>query len=288
MKLALGAAQFGFQYGIASNAAMLSVDEMARILSFAKQSDIDTIDTAIAYGDSELNLGVVGVKKFNVITKIGSIPSGVLRPADWIFSQVKDSITRLKVDRLHGVLLHQPNQLKGEYGDIIPRALEALKAEGLVKKIGASIYSPFELDAILNACPIDIIQAPFSLIDRRLEESGWLERLKSLGVEVHARSIFLQGLLLMKKESIPEKFHLWQDTWIIWHDWLSRNNYRASEICLNFVSQFEGISKIVVGVDNLDQLKALATSNLFFENISYPNIACNDERLINPSNWAVL
>ena len=56
----------------------------------------------------------------------------------------------------------------------------------------------------------------------------------------------------------------------------------------NFVSQFEGISKIVVGVDNLDQLKALATSNLFFENISYPNIACNDERLINPSNWAVL
>ena len=147
---------------------------------------------------------------------------------------LEKSLVRLKLDRLDSLLLHHPADLLEWRGERIYRSLLGLKKSGLVERIGVSIYSPNELDTILDNYDIDIVQAPFNVLDRRLETSGCLTRLHELGIEVHVRSVFLQGLLLLKKSEMPDRFHRWDGVWNLWHDWLKDNNITALSATLNF------------------------------------------------------
>ena len=73
MKLALGTAQFGMQYGIANSDIKLSLDDIYKILETAKNNGIDTLDTAFQYGESQKNLGRVGAKNWKVISKLHTL-----------------------------------------------------------------------------------------------------------------------------------------------------------------------------------------------------------------------
>src|SRR5690606_32583452 len=119
----------------------------------------------IAYGDSERNLGQNGVGAFDVISKVSAIPADVV-PSDWLLSSVRGSLQRLGKDRLEGLLLHRPLQLLESQGEAIYEALLSLKTLGLVDKIGISVYSPDELDLLCPKYALDIVQAPFNIIDR--------------------------------------------------------------------------------------------------------------------------
>ena len=286
MRFALGTAQFGMTYGIANTSGQVTQEKAHEILRFCKTIGIDVLDTAISYGDSEECLGNFGVNNFNLITKLPLIPESTKDIDNWIRSEIEASISRLKIETIYGLMLHRPKQLLNNQGNQILNSLDKLKESGKIKKVGVSVYSPEELKIILNLYDFDIVQVPFNLIDRRLVSSGWLNRLNKKGVEVHARSAFLQGLLLMKRNEIPEKFKRWDNIWDEWHDWLKMSSISPIESCISYVLSYADVNKIVLGVENVHQLQEIIEAkNKEPEILSFPEISSNDIKLINPSNW---
>ena len=160
-----------------------------------------------------------------------------------------------------------------------------LKDKGLVKKIGISVYSPKQLDKIFLDYDFDIVQAPLNIIDRRLEESGWLSKLNKMNIEIHIRSVFLQGLLLLAKNNIPKKFNRWSLLWSNWEKYTYQNSINPIEACLSYPLKFAEVDRVIVGAQNIGQLKEIINASNASLAITPPDISSNDEHLINPGNW---
>ena len=285
-KLALGTVQFGLDYGIANEVGQVALEETQCILSFAKANEIDLLDTAIAYGNSEEVLGKLAVNEFRVVTKLPSFPDYQNNVALWVTEQVRESLARLGQKKLYGLLLHRSEDLWGSKGAQLIQALADLKNDGFVQKIGVSIYSPDELEVVFNKIKIDLVQAPLNVVDRRLQSSGWLDRLKDDGVEVHTRSAFLQGLLLMERSKIPQKFSRWSDLWDQWHEKLQDSGASPLEACLAYPLSLEQVDQVIVGVDNASQLSEIVqTAKNVNEVPGTLFMRSTDLDLINPSNW---
>lgn len=285
-KLALGSANFGLDYGVANDAGRISESELANILSFAQEACIEIIDTAQAYGDSEARIGsLCDDSQFKCITKIGAeIANGSCDHN--VSSSVKRSCRRLNQSRLYAVMLHSPEVLLGDQGREIVRELQILKEQGVISKLGVSIYSPKFLTAIFEVIKLDIVQVPFNLFDQQILLSGWSEKLKSKGIEIHIRSVFLQGLLLMPWSSLPHYFSKhWPAKFDAWYEFLNYTKANPLEVALKFALQQDWIDKIVVGVDSVSQLKTLIEIEKSAEPIDFPLLSCDDPNLINPSKW---
>jgi aryl-alcohol dehydrogenase-like predicted oxidoreductase len=289
-KIALGTVQFGIDYGVNSVDGQVRPEEVKKILSYAHSKNIDLLDTAPTYGNSEKTLGRMGISNFKVVTKTrhfdnSEISSNDLKLLDQDFTRSLDS---LKKDSVYGVLVHNADDLLKPGSDKIFDKLQKLKQEKKIEKIGVSIYGHNQLQAILENFDIDLVQLPFNILDRRLIDSGMLSMLKNKGIEVHARSVFLQGLLLMSEKNRPDKFQRWKGLWKAWHEWLSDNHISALEATIRHAISMQEISQVLVGVDSAEQLKevVLASSGVL-PNI--PNeIFTNDIDLLNPSNWSAL
>ncbi|MBK7354702.1 MAG: aldo/keto reductase [Propionivibrio sp.] len=288
MKLALGTVQFGLKYGIANQSGQVMRTEAKAMLQLAADIGIDTIDTAIAYGESEACLGEAGIQGFKLVTKAPPAPDGIADAGRWIRDQMAASLDRLGVNSIYGLLLHQSDQLLGLHGKDIYHSLQCLKESGQVKKIGVSVYSPRELEVIPKLFCLDLVQAPFSLVDRRLQSTGWLQRLKDAGVEIHTRSAFLQGLLLMSRADTPTKFSPWNALWDRWNQWLSGHEISALQACLAFPLSFPQIDRVVVGADSVRQLAQIFRAASNAPQSCWPDLQCEDENLINPSRWHLL
>lgn len=284
-RIALGTAQFGLTYGIANTIGQVSRQETASIISLAKQRGINTLDTAITYGESESVLGDVGVSDWQIISKLPAVPDSEINVARWVERQVSGSLQRLKVDRLHALLLHRPGQLLEHRGGELYRALVALRHEGVVEKIGISIYEPTELDQLMPSMRFDLVQAPFNILDCRMVDSGWIERLSHMGCELHVRSVFLQGLLLMDPANRPPQFNKWQRIWASWHTWLQEFGLTPLQACLRHALTMQGISRIVLGIDSSIQLKEVLLA-LDGDLPPLPDELKNcDPMLLNPALW---
>ena len=286
MKLTLGTAQFGLDYGVANAIGQVDKDETIKILTFAKQEGIDTLDTAIEYGDSEKRLGQAGIGSWNIITKL---PEARVEHSDinyWVNSQINNSLLRLNVLSVYGILLHRPLQLLEKNGPQLWNSLKGLKERSVVKKIGFSVYGPDELEKLWNARFIpDIVQAPYNIFDQRLKDSGWLSKLNDNKIEVHTRSVFLQGLLLMPSDKRPKYFSKWNNLFNEWDLWLKTDNISGLEAALNFALSEYLIDKIIVGVDNKTQLSEVISASKKYT-LCVPKILnTTDEKLINPSLW---
>ena len=287
MRLALGTVQFGLPYGIANVSGRVSVEEGRRILDSARQAGIDTLDTAIAYGDSEAVLGRIGIPDWRVVSKLPVMPEGVGDVGAWVASELNASLKRLNVDQLDGLLLHRPSQLFEPQGQALLSALQEVKEAGLVRKIGVSVYGPEEIDALFKLAHFDIVQAPMNILDRRLVDSGCLHRLKAAGVEVHTRSAFLQGLLLMSTEQRPAKFDRWHGIWHEWSRWLAETEMTALEACLRYAFSNAAVDRVLVGVDGENQLNQILEAIGAAPTLpSLPGFGeVVDKELINPALW---
>lgn len=287
MRLALGSVQFGLPYGVdKSRNAIVNQDVVQKILDTCRRNNIDTIDTAMSYGVSEATLGSCGVNDFNIVTKLPAVPQEVVDVESWIRAEVSASLNKLGVQHLHAILLHKPSQLRDSsgVGRHIIRSLELLKKESIVNKIGVSIYSPEELNWLDEIFRFDIVQAPFNVFDSRLHDSGWLDRLKLKNVEVHARSIFLQGLLLVPIDQMPAKFMKWRKQFFEWHKWLASHSISPEQGCLLYLQKF-AFDRVVIGVRSVDELNIAIESISKPDPPSYPVFGDNDIELINPSLW---
>jgi len=288
LRLALGTVQFGLDYGVANAAGMVSPAEASAILADARAQGIDTLDTAAAYGESESVLGALNLDGWQVVSKLPPEAQGDLSVADWVTGSVNRSLARLRQPTLYGVLLHRPSQLLGVDGDAIYRALQRLKSEGVISKIGVSVYAPEELDRLCQNFDFDLVQAPFSVFDRRLVTSGWMTRLAASGIELHVRSAFLQGLLLMKAEERPLKFLRWAKLWQDWHGWLAESDISATEACIRYVLSHQEVGKVVVGVQSRSQLAEIVAV-VSGGGLDVPShLSSQAEELLNPACWPSL
>ena len=292
MKLALGTVQFGLPYGIINHSGQVPFEQASEVLSMARTHGIEYLDTAIAYGNSEARLGKIGVRGFQVITKLPPLPKvmpvGVADAGSWAKAHLTASLQRLRIDSIYGLLLHKSTDLLGPIGQTLLKTLKEFRDQGLVKKIGVSIYAPEELETVLSLSKLDLVQAPFNLVDRRLETSGWLRRLKDLDVEVHTRSAFLQGLLLTSAGSLPPKFLPWVGLWHTWQQWQADTGCSALGACLAFAKSFPEVDRLVVGVDGVTHLQGIleALSEQVPQN--WPDISSVDDQLVNPARWTEL
>jgi len=284
-KLVIGTAQFGMRYGISNQRGELSIGGIKAVLELAKKNGINRIDTAINYGRSESKLGKAGVDAYKIISKLPPLPPDINCVGKWIEDCLKNSLDRLRIKQLEGLLLHKPTDLLGDFAQDLYRGLQYCKEKQLVRKIGVSIYDPSELSIIISSYPVDIVQVPFNLVDQRIKSSGWLYRLKNDGVEIHARSIFLQGLLLMSREQRPKVFNRWNGLWNKWDQWLSEHQMTRLKSCLNFVCNHKQIDRVIVGVDSTEQLREIIKNAKMSCHFSPPTIICDDIDLINPSRW---
>jgi len=285
VKLALGTAQFGLDYGIANQGGQVPSAEASAILRHAQSAGMDTLDTAIAYGDSEQRLGEIGIGGWRVVSKLPAIP-GVCRDVSrWVESSVRESLERLRVTKLYGLLLHRPGQLLEREGERLYSALQQLKDTGVVEKIGVSIYAPSELDALCGPFRFDLVQAPFNLLDRRLLDTGWLSRLAAQQTEVHVRSVFLQGLLLMPEGRRPPAFDRWAPLWRTLDGWLDQVGMTPLEACLRDALSFPEVGRVVIGVDSLPHLQDILLAAAGPVPRIPDGVRSNDPDLLNPARW---
>lgn len=287
-KLALGTAQFGSSYGVANKTGLVEPNEICKILELCRCYGISTIDTAIDYGNSELTLGKYDLSNSRIITKLPSIPINGVSIATWINCEVEKSLSRLNIPKLNGLLLHRPQQLLSSSGSEIYKSIQQLKKENLVESVGISIYNPTDLNQLCNKYHFDLVQAPFNILDQRMLDSGWFAKLNAIGTEVHVRSVFLQGLLLIKKDQRPQKFSRWNSLWKKWDEWLNLSGQNPIEACLRFPLSIPEVKKVVVGVDSYFQLEQLLQAAKGTTVALPKGIATNDINLLNPSMWSQL
>ncbi len=189
-KLGLGTVQFGQPYGVSNTHGQVSAREAAAILTNAAQAGIRLLDTAANYGEAEAVLARLDIAAFRVVSKTIGLKLGL----DAVIARARQSAAALKADTL---LVHAASDLLGPDGDALWSALHRLRDEGVFRKIGISVYVADDPAALAARFRPDVMQLPFSLLDQRLLANGTLTRLADLGVEIHARSLFLQGLLFL-------------------------------------------------------------------------------------------
>ena len=258
IRLALGTVQFGLNYGIANRSGQVVESEVGTILARAAAAGMDTLDTAIAYGQSEACLGRAGVTGWRVITKLPPLSQPVADVAQWVEELIGGSLRRLGIPQLEAILLHRSHDLLGPQGETYLRTLHDMKAAGMTRAIGVSVYDPGELDRLWPLWRPDLVQAPCNVLDRRLIHSGWLGRLDAAGVRVHLRSAFLQGLLLMPRPGSSGHVRAMErDLLDRWTGWCDERGVSPLAGALAFVRSLPGVERLVVGVDSAAHLEEI-------------------------------
>ena len=277
-KIALGTVQFGLNYGITNHSGQVTKDEVKNILDYAKYKDIDTLDTAARYGNSEQVLGEIGVNNYRIITKSIPLKNGV----DKVIKGFHQSLDNLNTGQVDGFLIHNFDDVKDKrFGDLFHK-LNELKEEGLINKIGFSTYTPDQVYFLLENFDFDLIQVPFNVFDTRLIKGGQLQALKKRNIEIHARSIFLQGVLL-DFDNLSSYFSRWKKQFDEYQGTVEKSGLSLLEYALNFTLNVQEIDEILVGVNSEDQLREIVSSVKGQGDLSaYP--IC-DKNLLNPSNW---
>lgn len=280
-KISLGSVQFGMDYGISNLSGKVSKAEVLAILKRAIKVGVRTIDTAQAYGDSEIVLGECGVENFLVGSKISPIED----ICD-IRSEYNKSIGNLKLGNqpLDSLLFHRSSDLINFPNCLLQ--LQALKEEKKVSKIGVSVYSPSELERVLSIFTPDIVQLPMNIFDRRFLKFGLLEKLKSKGIEIHSRSTFMQGLLLMDLEDIEKKFPSYRQHFKNYFRFIESLGIDKIQAPLNFMLHSKFIDKVLVGVCSKEQFDEIISKvSLNFDNTLFERFYLDDQRILNPANW---
>lgn len=279
-KLALGTVQFGLDYGISNIKGQVSFEEVSKILKLAKESSIHTIDTANGYGNSEKVLGNAGVNDFKIVTKTAPLCLGVNNVLKSFHQSLKD----LNVSNVDGILIHNIDDTKDIEFDILYKAFKKLKQEKLINKIGFSTYTPEQVEFLLENFDFDLIQVPFNVFDTRLVEGGQLKILKKKNIEIHARSVFLQGVLL-NFDSLSDYFLIWEPQFKRYQEMVREKKLSLLEYALNFVLNNKELDKILVGIDSVKQLTEII--NAYKLNVDLKAFKIDDIKLLNPSNWSL-
>ena len=279
-RLVIGTANFGQKYGLEK--IQVNSKEIKKILNYAWKKNIRYIDTANFYGETEKLIGKINDKKFKFISKIKINQKLINNPKLIEYSVIK-TLKNLKIKKLYALLIHNPNFLIRDKKKKIIKEINKLQSRGFLEKIGASIYSNNEIRYLLKNYKMNIIQLPSNIFDRRLKNLGWEKILKKNKIEIHVRSIFLQGLFLNKKKL--NYFKKWKENFKNFENWTKTKGISRVQACINYVYSQKKINKIVIGVDKLNKFKEILNIKIK-RRIKHPQfIFKNENQLINPTKW---
>ncbi|MCX0438349.1 aldo/keto reductase [Aeromonas veronii] len=278
MRLALGTVQFGLDYGISNHDGQVSDEELDAIIALARQAGIDTLDTAQAYGNAEQRLGQRDITDFTLIDKLApGLPLSDVKAA------LNNSLHWLGRKRLDGLLLHRSQDASPGLFEL----LTDLQQQGAIGKLGISVYSPEELDTWSAAgYPLELVQLPANLLDQRFLRTGWLDKLVDMGCEIHVRSLFLQGLLLMQPAQRPDYFQRFATALERFDHW--HPSVAPLGRALSIMTALPQVSRFVVGVCHAQELAAIvAASQVQHEcyEADIAHLASMEQELINPGLW---
>ena len=286
-KVILGTAQFGLDYGINNKVGKPTYETVVKILDLAFKKNINILDTAEAYGDSQEVIGhyhLGSLNLFKVITKFSpsrkDLPNNISKRIEW-------NLNTLKVESLYGYMFHSFKDFK-TYFSLFEKELLLMKDEGIIEKIGVSLNSNEEIEDVLNCNHIDLIQLPFNLLDNNNQRKKTLIKAKEKGVEIHTRSVFLQGLFFRNTKLLQGNLKCLEAHLKQLHK-LTTENLKMNDIALNYVIKQPFVDAVLIGVDDASQLKRnLDSVNKYIpisilESIN--SIKVHKKELLNPVNW---
>ena len=283
-KLSLGTANFVKAYGVKNRKGLSNV-KIKKIFKILKKNKLRNIDTAFSYKGVEKKLGNQNLGSFYIYTKVPKMPKKCKNIKKWFNKIINKSLIDLNIKKFECVYLHCPEDLLKKNGNILYKNLLNLKKKKIVKKIGISIYNYSVLNKILNKYKFDAVQISLNIFDRRLIVNRYLEKLKKKNIEIHVRSIFLQGILLTNFKKIPNYFKKWNKIFLLWEQWCKFKNISKLQCCLNFILNYKNIDKIIIGVQNQKQLIQIIKC-LGQVSKKYPDkIFSNNSKLIDPRKW---
>ena len=248
VKLCLGSANFGFKYGLDNK--KISQNKLSKIINLAKTSKLITIDTSFEYFGSHQNLKKVINSKMNINTKI-------FLNKNLDFISVKKKIMNFNKNspsKIYSLLLHDQNDaLHIKKVKLIKR----LKAEGVISKIGVSIYDLSVLKKALKLWTPDIVQVPVSPFNHDFVSKDLLKELKRKNIIIFARSIFLQGMLVKKHNPLANKFKKDLEDWF---SFCKSKSILPVKACLDFCKSIKEIDYLIIGVQDEKELKQIIKS----------------------------
>ncbi len=281
-KISIGSAQFGQKYGIASKSKP-DITEIYKILNYAYSRGIYSIDTAKDYGNSEEIIGNYLVKnpdkKLSICTKTNL-------KINCLLENYKSSEKSLNL-KPEILLAHSS---KTYLSDTFQSQIKGLLNYNENLKIGASVYDEKEITKVMcSKTTPNVLQIPISILDTRLLRSGILKKLNESGIEIHARSIFLQGLFFLDNPLLKKKFPDALPYLLKLKEVSKKNNLEISELALLWVANMREIKNVIIGVDNLDQLKyninslkKILDSSVVEQVLS---IQYDNKKVLNPRYW---
>jgi aryl-alcohol dehydrogenase-like predicted oxidoreductase len=181
MSLIIGSAQFGLDYGISNKRGLVEANEVKKIINLAEANDIQEIDTAVNYGSSQDVIGSVK-SKIKVSSKLPAIDLKTNKIEKKLIEIIIETLKSLDRSNLKTLYLHDPSQLFETGGSEIYEHLQTFKLDGLIERIGVSVYNPEDLERLIKHFDFDTVQVPYNVIDRRFDSDTLLSRLKQKNI----------------------------------------------------------------------------------------------------------
>lgn len=282
-KLILGTVQFGLDYGINNSIGKPNIGEIHKILDFAKSSGIEILDTADAYGNASEIIGSYFKEKgsvFKVNTKFKGDDKSLVE-------QLQGSLSVLNLAQVDTYFFHSFEDFKSNKAYLTELVL--LKESGLIRNIGLSVYDNLEFEKAIITKEIDVIQFPFNLLDNFRQRGQLIKLAKAKGKQLQVRSVFLQGLFFKNPESLPSKLNPLKPYLLEIKKMAQDFSVEIEHLALNYALQQPEIDYVIIGVDNLEQLKR----NIMFAlkpvvpEIMEPinQLIVKETELLYPKNW---
>ena len=277
-KFIIGSANFYQKYG--ANSVKIKKKEIEKILDLSLNNNINKIDTAHSYIKKNSFFSKIS-EQFEFITKLKPNKNWISQ--DYSQKNLKIHMQQFINHKVDTLLFHDVDILFKKEGEKIFQNLEVFKKK-YFKKIGVSIYDLNSLKYILNRYNIDVVQCPYNIIDKRLITSGWYEILKKRRIEIHVRSVFLQGLLVNNLIYKKKYFKKWKQFFVEWFNYIENNNLSPIDYCLSDLLNFD-FDKVVIGINNYNHLNEILNFKKVNLNNKVLNFKKNDLELIDPRNW---
>ena len=287
-KLILGTVQFGLDYGVNNNIGKPTIKNIYKILDYAYENDIKTLDTAESYGDAHQIIANYlkknKTKHFKIITKLKSkkiLKKGHLK------SHLINTIKEFNIEQIHGYMIHDfKNFIQNEY---LLKELELIKREGFINIVGISLYENHEIiNVINNYNNFDFIQVPFNILDNETRRGKVLKLAKEKNIKIFSRSTFLQGLFFKRLNSFPAKLNPLKKYIKKLKNIKFSSETDINSIALNYCLSKKYIDKVLIGVDSLSHLKknlSHINDNSLYYQTEIDKIMVKETNLLNPTNW---
>jgi aryl-alcohol dehydrogenase-like predicted oxidoreductase len=291
-RIGLGTVQFGVDYGITNAKGKVPQAEAKKILTHAATIGINMIDTACQYGNSESVIGTLNsdIYQFKIVTKtpVSNNPKIDSSFCNEVILKFQSSLSNLGINKAYGLLVHNASDILKPGSEKLIEALEMIRLSGNVEKIGVSIYDAHDIEAILKIFLPDIIQVPLNILDQRLIKSGSLYELKKRGIEVHSRSLFLQGILLENSNLLPNYFFPIRHCFQSIENFAKEQKLTQLELCLLFGLSVTEVDRLIIGIASFHEflkLKASLAKIINYQAEDMAHLSISEEKYINPSLW---